>query len=158
MKSLLRKNLEEAIAERMTYYGTLFDNLQVINKEIAGQQALKNHTLDLMKSTLDDLSTIQKTFPSLDVPIMPLPPELQFPLGVNTKIGDAIESILKRNGSMRRPALLKLLQVSGIPINPNAPHTVIANAIKRDTKKRFKILKDGRVALQRLEKRADAKG
>ena len=66
----------------------------------------------------------------------------------NTPLGDAIEANLTAFGPMTRTELIESLNDQGVPISPNSPHQVLANAIKRDPKKRFEILEDRRVGLK----------
>ena len=97
------------------------------------------------KELLDQLETLLKTFDVVGEKPSSLiiPPELMFE--VDASIGDAIATLLRERGAMTRLAIRKELQRAGKITTKNA-RIILANAIKRDTRKRFSV-KDGRVVL-----------
>ncbi|MGD1046889.1 MAG: hypothetical protein ABR936_16410 [Bacteroidota bacterium] len=121
------------------------DEIKLLNKDIEDLQEKKKLLLKSLKSYLESRSNLRKLNPDIKVEDLKLPSELF--LGTNTKIGDAIESILTEHGSMARKDLLALLQKSGVRISPKNPRVVLFNALVKDTNKRFRMLKDGRVVL-----------
>lgn len=63
----------------------------------------------------------------------------------NASIGEVMEKLLKESGPMTRTALIERLRQTG-RLNTKNARVILANAIKRDTRKRF-AEKDGKVFL-----------
>ena len=72
----------------------------------------------------------------------------------NPKLGDIIEAMLKERGSMDKYDIEAELERRGRITSKNG-RTILFNAIMRDSKKRFRILADGKVGLK--YEKADAK-
>jgi|SRR5208283_2157160 len=74
-------------------------------------------------------------------------------LVINPKvtIGDFIEVILKEYGTLKRSEIEVYLRQRNAHVSLENARIVIANAIKRDTRCRFKVLKDGRVSLNKQQ-------
>jgi hypothetical protein len=123
----------------------LIEELKVLNERIELLQEEKTFLLKSVKTYLESRNNLRKLHPDIKVEDLQLPSKLL--IGANTKIGDAIESILLEHGSMTRKDLLDLLRKSEVRISPKNPRVVLFNAIIKDTKKRFRMLKDGKVEL-----------
>jgi hypothetical protein len=102
--------------------------------------------LDAMLKTFDTLGDRPKDFF--------IPPELQFKQG--TTIGNAMQTILRERGPLPRNELMKILLGGRVITNRKNARVLVANAIKRDGRKRFSVTSDGKVEL-RKEVNGDAK-
>ena len=74
------------------------------------------------------------------------------------RIGDFIENILEKYGTLTRSEIEVYLRQMNINVSLEHARIVVANAIKRDAKRRFVELEDGKIGLQREYEKADAKG
>ncbi|HUL44134.1 MAG TPA: hypothetical protein VLY03_07225 [Bacteroidota bacterium] len=70
----------------------------------------------------------------------------QFQSGMT--IGDAIELVLRARGPLTRSQLLIELLNHGVSLGETNPRGSLHNAIKRDARKRFEVLENGRVFLR----------
>jgi hypothetical protein len=118
-------------------WGLLSLQLSQINFELANLERRKAGILAGLRGILASLDNIPENWL--------IPPELR--LAENATLGDALESILKERGALSQREIIDALNGMRFPLNPKHPHVTIANAVSRDTRKRFKRLKDGRVAL-----------
>lgn len=91
---------------------------------------------------LSQLNGLLKTFDILgDRPKdLIIPPEIEFK--ASASIGDTMEAILLQERPLSKGELIRRLQKAGRLDTKNA-RIILANAIKRDTKKRFEIVEDG---------------
>lgn len=89
------------------------------------------------KAILDHLRGLLTAFEVLGAkPSMGIPQELRF--GLNASLGDAMEQILLEYGPLAKKILIKELRQGGRLTGKNA-RVILANAIKRDGKKRFDV-------------------
>ncbi len=80
------------------------------------------------------------------------------PLSSSMSLGDAVEALLRKEGPSFQKDIIEAIREAGIRLSEKAPYVVIGRIVKHDSKNRFKILKDGRVALRKENEKADAKG
>jgi FtsZ-binding cell division protein ZapB len=120
------------------------DDIKELNKQLEELQDKKKFLLKSLRSYLEARNNFRKLHPNVRAEDLRLPSEIF--IGNNTKIGDAIETILTEYGAMTRKDLLDLLLKSGVHISPKNPRVVLFNALLKDTKKRFAV-KDGKVFL-----------
>lgn len=118
-----------------------------INVEIRELQRQKGETLARLGALLGIYKYLKEKYPSMSLPTINIPPELRFNLGVNTKIGDAVEIVLSERGALTQREIIELLREANVRLSLKHPHIVLANTMKRDKAKRFKKLKDGRITL-----------
>jgi hypothetical protein len=111
--------------------------LSEINFELANLERKKAGILAGLKGILASLDTVPKDWI--------IPPEIRF--HDKATIGDALELVLRERGALSQREIIDTLLGMRFPLNPKHPHVVIANAVLKDRRKRFKRLKDGRVAL-----------
>jgi hypothetical protein len=111
--------------------------------------------LSLKYVTLAQIESLKKLLEKLDKPLIlgssrsHSSVELISGLNENTQLGDAIETILRVKGPLFRKEIIDWLRRYRVRISLKAPQQVLANAIKKDKKRRFETLEDGRVALKK---------
>ena len=135
-----RKEAAELLAKYVTDY---YRDYMTITKEIQSLQMKKAEIVKKMDEFIENLSVLSG-----------LPKErweksmlnVHFSL-IGKSIGDAIELIIKSEGPQTQKALIDKMRAEGVKISAKAPYAVIKNAILRDSRKRFKLLDDGRVDL-----------
>jgi hypothetical protein len=79
-----------------------------------------------------------------------IPPELEF--GPKMTIGDAMEKVLKERGSLTKADLMEILLKGKVLTNRKTARILLANAITRDGRKRFRVTADGKVELTEQNK------
>lgn len=82
-----------------------------------------------------------------------IPPELEF--GTKMTIGDAMEKVLKERGPLPKAELMEVLLKGKVLTNRKTSRILLANAITRDGRKRFKVTEDGKVELTEENKKGN---
>ena len=122
-----------------------------LNKDLDRFRSQKQLLLFHLESLLESIIHLKETEPQLKFPKLEIPPELLF--SQNTTIGNAMEIMLKQRGPLTQREIIDWLREAKIRISERNPHVTIANAIRKDKKKRFRKLKDRRVALKSKKER-----
>lgn len=142
-------NTEFMIAELARGWYTNVAKLKELVTQIALLKQAQDMILDQIDKSTRLLHDIRDEYPKIKAPILVLPLELRFVANPNLTIGDAIEMLLIEHGPMMQREIIDALKKSGMRMSSKNPHVVVANAVKRDAKNRFKRLNDGRVALEK---------
>jgi hypothetical protein len=123
-------------------------NWEMVALEISRVEKELNQLGAKRSILLNQLDAILKTFDVLGgrPDNLIVPPELQFK--PNTTIGDAMESILKERGPLSKKELISILAGANLIKNPKNARVLIANAISKDSRKRFEISADKKVMLK----------
>ena len=139
-------------AKPFSLVSTLVETFNENHKEVANLReqirSLENILRGQVQSMLNILATleaIRKSDPSVKVPNLTIPQELLPHRSLS--IGDAIQAILQLEGAQTRKELLDKLPRMGVKMSQQHARTILNTAIRRDTQKRFKVLKDDRIAL-----------
>jgi hypothetical protein len=85
-------------------------------------------------------------------PELPVIPEVELLNNPQPTIGDFIEKILKESGTMTSTEIRCKLLEANVPISKTNARIVVFNAIRRDKRNRFTVLKDGKIALRNENK------
>ncbi|MCX6120065.1 MAG: hypothetical protein NTX44_00395 [Ignavibacteriales bacterium] len=75
-------------------------------------------------------------------------PSILLPSSLNSSLGDFLEIILKENNTLEINRAIELLREKRVKLSLNNPRNVLANLVKKDKKKRFTRLEDGRISLR----------
>lgn len=115
-------------------------DLFVANRDVRVSQERKRVLLDQLDAMLKVFDVLGGRPEGLRIP-----PELQFKPDIT--IGDAMEKVLAERGALPKKELIEILTQGQVIKNPKNSRILIANAITRDGRKRFKVTEDGKVAL-----------
>ena len=131
--------------ELIKWFNDNIERIKQIDIELEKLNAERGENLYNLKLVLEVMKRIRaegkKTLP------LNVPPSLISDPRYKSTIGDAMEVILKEKGALRRREIIELLKQGGNLLKTKNPHIVIANAIKRDGKRRFIKLADKRIRL-----------
>ncbi len=108
----------------------------------------EKHAILAKMNTFREVAKLTRTELPLGIPATPTELELFFSLNENTRLGDAIETLLVFKGPLSRKEIIAILREYRVPISTKAPEQVLANAIMRDKENRFMVLDDRRIALR----------
>jgi hypothetical protein len=123
---LLVKSYQDAL-EKLRLVQTRLDELEALKKDHLSNMEALLKTLDLLKARPADLF---------------VPPEIKYKA---ESIGDVMEQAIHKLGPMPKAELIAELHKAG-KIGGKNTRVILANAIKRDAKKRF-IVREGKVTL-----------
>jgi hypothetical protein len=144
-KKVTDGNTQELIDRLKDNWDALFMDLFQANHDLEQAQVRKARALeqlDAMLKTFDVLGGRPKD--------LRIPPELEF--GPKMTIGDAMEKVLKERGSLSKAELMEMLLRGKVLTNRKTSRILVANAITRDGRKRFKVMSDGKVQLAEKSK------
>lgn len=109
---------------------------------------LQQKKAEAVKKLEDFLKYIKKMSGKKDLALDSMFDRSRQPVHSHMTIGDAVEALILNEGAQTQTELIKKVKAAGIRVSEKAPYVVIGNAIRRDSRKRFKILNDGRVDLR----------
>jgi hypothetical protein len=130
-------------------WDTLCQDLRQANWDLEQAQVRKVRAVERLDAILKTFDTLGERPEDLFIP-----PELKFKQG--TTIGNAMQTILTEQGPLPRNELMKMLLDGHVITNRKTARVLLANAIKRDSRKRFSVTQDGKIEL-RKEVNGDAK-
>lgn len=128
-----------------TVFRNASNSLNDIEQQIKQLEAQRSNILTMLRTVINTLKSLQKDNPSSILKDLDIPSSLRFE---NVSVADAIELMLNEFGDLNRPEIVEKLREAKFPMSEKNARIVIANAITRDAKKRFKVLKDGKVRLE----------
>jgi len=143
--------LKDTIALLKKNWGTIAFELNTTDGEIRKLQARKAVLLSQLDGLLKTFDLLKQRPDDLIIPV-----ELRSNRKVT--IGDFIEGILQEYGELTRAEIEVYLRQRNVGMNLKNARIIIATAIKRDGKERFKVLENGKVTLRKENEKADAKG
>jgi hypothetical protein len=149
MKSVDHISTDDLLQELARRWNNNLQKITVLNTTIVSLTDERNSLIDEMQSTSKLFSTIRKERPDVKLPELIVPVNFNFAANPNLSIGDAMEMLLRERGPLTQRQMIDAIHEGGLHINSKHPHIVMANAIKRDAKKRFVRLKDGKVGLSK---------
>jgi len=94
------------------------------------------------------INKIKESKLGVRVPNLRLPLNVRIAMNPKLTLGDAMEMILAEYGATTQRVIIDILNAGGFPLKQETAHILLANAVARDSQKRFKRLKDGRVTLR----------
>lgn len=136
------KNTKVTIELLDSKWKTLTHDLSVLSEKFSKDQKRRYELIEQLKTLLKTFEIIGE-FPDNFVIPKELLPERR------GTIGDFIETILDEYGALTRPEIEVYLRQRNVSIGIENARIIIANAIKRDARCRFKILENGKVALNK---------
>ena len=144
----MKSKAKEAFRSVKAVWKEAEDELQRTQTQLEILEEKRDSLIAQMEALYPTLLELKRQDKSLDLESIVLPARIKLSVKPNTTIGDAVESILRANKKpmSRREVFdtLKLLKVSISEINARV---VLTNLVKRDAKKRFVILEDGKMWL-----------
>lgn len=138
-----RKLLQE-LAKRWEYN---VQKVTVLNQQIAHLTEAKDLLFSEMRRTNDLFQTVSSHHPEVKLPALEMPLPFLFEINGDLSLGDAIALLIERRDPMTQREIIDLLRQAGYRLNRKNPHVVVANAIRRDARKRFVRCADGKIAL-----------
>ncbi len=143
----LTKQEKDLVAAFIQQYNLVQAEVNNIDGEILALQHKRNTLVMGLESGILGIEQItQKSRQQLfKEAFLDVPPPL---LNSNMTIGDAIATILSNEGPQFQKDIIEKITIAGIKISKKSPYNVIGNTIRTDKQRRFKTLKDGRVALR----------
>lgn len=150
--------LQDSIKLLTKNYEGLLERIKGLGQTIGHMEQERTELLAQMDALLITMQFLKKQNPSLKLPEMEIPPEIKFNTRGIVTLGNAIESILRERGELSRLEILEELRKQNFEIKSKNARIVLANAIKRDSRKRFIETENGKIALRKENEKADAKG
>ncbi len=147
MKPLASLSNEELLEELARRWHDNLAKIATLNSEIRTLTQTRNVLIGEMQQTNKLFISIREHHPNIRLPKLQLPSEFQFAVNPDITLGDAMEILIKERGTMTQRELIDAIQAGGLSISAKNPHVVIANAVSRDSKKRFVRLANGKVSL-----------
>jgi hypothetical protein len=129
--ALLNKNWEQISFE-----------LRKLNDDLSKAQRRKAELLSQLDGLLKTFDLLKQRPADLIIP-----PELRPNRKVT--IGDFIEGILQEYGELTRAEIEVYLRQRNVGMNLTNARIIIATAIKRDARQRFRVLENGKVTLRK---------
>ena len=143
-------NIGDMLRELEIRWNAEAARLVEITKQIEALKQIQAGHLTYIDQITRLFHNIQADFPTIKLPKLVLPLQIRFIANPNLTIGGAMEMLLIEHGPMTQRDLIDALKKGGMRISSQNPHVIVANAVKRDARNRFKRLNDGRVALRDL--------
>ncbi len=147
MKPLASLTNEEIMEELARRWHDNLAKIATLNSQIRALTQTRDIFINEMQLTNKAFMRIREDHPSIKLPKLQLPSEFQFAINPDLTLGDAMEILIKERGALTQRELIDAIQAGGLSISAKNPHVVIANAVSRDSKKRFVRLANGKVSL-----------
>jgi hypothetical protein len=121
------------------------NDLRMVKHEIEQLEYRKQLLLTQLDGMLKTFDVLGERPADLEIP-----PELRFKPKIT--IGDAMEKVLLERGPLPKKELIEILTQGQVIKNPKNSRILIANAVSKDGRKRFRITQDGKVELAKENK------
>ncbi len=140
-------SIDGVINELSIRWGEDMSKLVDVLEKIETLENVRNMLLTEINEIIRILQEAKVNGLDIEIPNLVIPLKFRFSITPNLTIGDAMEMLLLEEGSLHQKEIISKLKEYGFELNSKNPHIIIANAIKKDSRERFRRLNDGRVSL-----------
>ena len=145
----MTKNYKEIAETFKTEWVKTNNEVGKITQEFSWLHTEKRRLLKRLEDILTTLELLREKDPTISLDNLDIPLELKVKIPAGSSIADAMEAILKQFGSMKTAEMIQKLREFKISISEKNARIVVRNAIKRDSKQRFILDEEKRIALAR---------